>query len=131
MIGIPCASFSAILFQSAKTIGESTIVGYIKAIPQELICTFGTGTGIGDLFNTLTTLAIVHYGIEAADYSLFFSFLLIPYFMCFTYFENARLSHKQHKNVFKIEVTRDTVHKVERLPSVPAGSGALKDKDNL
>ena len=50
LIGIPCASASAIIFQSSRAIGEATIVGYIKAIPQELICTFGTGTGIGDLF---------------------------------------------------------------------------------
>ena len=66
----------------------------------------------------------MHYGIEAADYSLFFSFLLIPYFLCFTYFENARLSHKQHKNVFKIEVTRDPMKKVERLTSVTAPGAA-------
>lgn len=33
IIGIPCASLSAIIIQSARTIGESTIIGYIKAIP--------------------------------------------------------------------------------------------------
>ena len=36
-------------------------------------------------------------------------FLVIPYFFFFTYFEHARLSHRQHKNIFKIEVTEDAV----------------------
>ena len=31
--GIPCASFAAIIFQASRSIGEATIVGYIKAIP--------------------------------------------------------------------------------------------------
>lgn len=54
------------------------------------------------MFQTLTTLAIIHFGIGAANYSILLSFLVLPYFFFFTYFENARLSHKQHKNVFKI-----------------------------
>lgn len=53
---------------------------------------------------------IVHYGLGAANYSLVLSFLVLPYFLFFLYFENARLSHKQHKNVFKLEVTQDKAH---------------------
>ena len=49
-VGITCASISALFFQGARAIGEATVVGYIKAIPQELVCTFGTGTGLGDVF---------------------------------------------------------------------------------
>ena len=64
--GIPCASFAAIIFQASRSIGEATIVGYIKSIPQELICTFGTGTGLGDLFMTICQMAIVYYGLSAA-----------------------------------------------------------------
>lgn len=33
IIGIPCASLAAMVFQCSRTIGESTIIGYIKAIP--------------------------------------------------------------------------------------------------
>ena len=32
-VGIPCASIAALIFQASRAIGESTIVGYIKAIP--------------------------------------------------------------------------------------------------
>ena len=38
------------------------------------------------------------------SYFIFLSLSLLPYFFFFTYFESARLSHKQHKNVFKIEL---------------------------
>ena len=110
-IGIPTASMSALLFQASRSIGESTIVGYIKAIPQELVCTFGTGTGLGDIFQTICTLAIVHYGLSSMNYFILLAFSLLPYFMFFTYMEQARLSHKQHKNVFKVTVIDD--------PSIP------------
>ena len=49
-VGIPCASLAALIFQGSRSIGEATIVGYIKAIPQELVPAFGTGTGLGDAF---------------------------------------------------------------------------------
>ena len=39
------------------------------------------------------------------NYALLLSFLVLPYFFMFTYFEQARLTHRQHKNVFKVEVT--------------------------
>ena len=103
-IGIPCASLAALLMQASRAIGEATVVGYIKAIPQELVPAFGTGTGLGDGFQTLTTLAILHFGIQSMNYALGLAFLVLPYFFFFTYFEHARLSHKQHKNVFKVEV---------------------------
>ena len=103
-VSIPCASLAALVFSASRAIGESTVVGYIKAIPQELVCIFGTGTGLGDSFQTLATLFMVHYGTKYMQYTVFFAFSLIPYFMFFTYFEEQRLSHKQHKNIFKIEV---------------------------
>lgn len=38
------------------------------------------------------------------NYALLLAFLVMPYFFMFTYFEQARLTHRQHKNVFKVEV---------------------------
>lgn len=32
-IGMPCASLAALMFQGTRSIGEATVVGYIKAIP--------------------------------------------------------------------------------------------------
>jgi hypothetical protein len=63
--------------------------------------------GLGDLFQTLCQLAIVHYGMQATNYFIFLSFSLLPYFFFFMYFEKARLAHRQHKNVFKVVVEAD------------------------
>ena len=82
-IGIPFASLAVIIYSFARSIGESTIVGYIKAIPQELVCTFGTGTGMSDCFQSLTTLIILHFGMDSVNYALFLAVLIVPYFMFF------------------------------------------------
>lgn len=60
--------------------------------------------GLGDLFQTGCQMAIIYFGMDSMNYFIFLSFSLLPYFFFFTYFEEARLSHKQHKNVFKIEL---------------------------
>ena len=49
-VGIPVTSLAALIFQMARATGESTIMGYMKGIPQELVPIFGTGTGLGDTF---------------------------------------------------------------------------------
>ena len=93
-VSIPCASLAAIVFQVSRSIGESTILGYIKAIPQELVCIFGTGTGLGDSFQTVINMFMLYYGTKYMHYMVLFAFTLIPYFIFFTYFEEQRLSHK-------------------------------------
>lgn len=62
-IGIPCATAACVIFMFAKSIGEATIVGFMKALPQELIATYGTGTGLSDCFATLVMLMMVNFGI--------------------------------------------------------------------
>jgi len=52
-------------------------------------------------------MVMLYYGMNAMSYFIFMSLTLLPYFFFFTYFEAARLSHKQHKNVFKIELVVD------------------------
>lgn len=82
-VGIPCASLAALIFQASRAVGEATIVGYIKAIPQELVPAFGTGTGLGDGFQTITSLAILHFGMDSMNYALLLAFLVMPYFFFF------------------------------------------------
>ena len=62
------------------------------------------GTGIGDLFQTVCVMAIMHYGLSIMNNFLIMSLTLMPYFLFFTYFESARLSHKQHWNVYRTEL---------------------------
>lgn len=56
------------------------------------------------MFQSVQNLLIMHYGMQSADYSVMFAVTVLPYFIFFTYFEYHRLSHKQHKNIFKIEI---------------------------
>ena len=42
------------------------------------------------------------------NYALCLAFLDMPYFFMFTYFEQVRLAHRQHKNIFKIEVKEES-----------------------
>ena len=51
-IGILTATAATVIFAFAKVIGEATIVGFLKALPQELIATYGMGTGLSDCFST-------------------------------------------------------------------------------
>ena len=62
---------------------------------------------MGDGFQAVTNLAILHFGFESMNFAFLLAFLVLPYFFFFTYFEQARLMHKQHKNVFKVEVTEE------------------------
>lgn len=57
-------------------------------------------------------MAIVHYGMSSMSYFIFLSLSLLPYFFFFTYFDAARLNHRQHKNVFKIELVSVTDKKI-------------------
>ena len=52
-------------------------------MPQELICTFGTGMGLGDLFQTGCQMALLYFGMESMDYFIFLSLSLLPYFFFF------------------------------------------------
>lgn len=42
-IALPCSVIACLLNQLGRSIGEATILGYLKALPQELIVSYGTG----------------------------------------------------------------------------------------
>lgn len=56
------------------------------------------------MFQSVCNVMILHYGLDSMDYTISFVFTVLPYFIFFSYFEYHRLSHRQHKNIFKIEV---------------------------
>ena len=93
-IAMPLATSACIIFMFCRAIGESTIVGFMKALPQELIATYGTGTGLSDCFATGVMLTMVNFGIGWSYYFLFVSLCLVPvYFNCFIWFESVRQDH--------------------------------------
>jgi len=57
-VALPCAIVGCILHQLGRSIGEATILGYLKALPQELICSFGTGSGVSTFFYIFIALIL-------------------------------------------------------------------------
>ena len=93
-IGIPCATIACIIYMFAKSIGEATIVGFLKALPQELIATYGTGTGLSDCLATGIMMSMVNFGIAWSYYYCFMALCMVPvYFLTFLWFENVRQEH--------------------------------------
>ena len=90
-VAMPCATSACIIFMFCRSIGEATIVGFMKALPQELIATYGTGTGLSDCIATGVILTMINFGIGWSYYFTFLAGCLVPvYFNCFIWFESVR-----------------------------------------
>lgn len=63
--------------------GESTTLGYIKALPSELVGFYGSGTGGSGILGAGVVLALAFIGIK--DYILFLmaSLIMVPYIYSF------------------------------------------------
>ena len=58
------AILACLLQQFAQSLGESILLGYCKAIPQELVVSFCSGIGISPFFGIFTTLVMTEFGVE-------------------------------------------------------------------
>jgi len=61
---LPFALMSCIIHQLAKSIGEATIMGFMKGVPQELVVTFCSGMGSSSFFAFFTSLFFMEFGLE-------------------------------------------------------------------
>jgi len=87
---------TCMVHQFSRAIGEAVIVGYLKAVPQELIIPFSSGTGVASFFSILTTLLLNEFGFANSPYCLLFVILTLPYYLSFQWIEAYRLAHKQY-----------------------------------
>ena len=105
---MPCATIACIIFMFCRATGEATIVGFMKALPQELIATYGTGTGLSDCIATGVILTMINFGVQWSYYFVFLFLCLVPvYFNCFIWFEEVRQEHAQYNNVFKLNINEE------------------------
>ena len=93
-IALPFGYVALIVHQIARSLGEASFIGYLKAVPQELIVSFGSGTGVADFFGIVTALILSEFGMARSPYLLFLALLMFPYYMSFLWIENYRLKHK-------------------------------------
>ena len=107
-LGCNLATCSLVSFMFAKAVGEATLVGYLKALPQELIATYGMGTGLSDCIATLVMMMAINFGMTWSYYFTFICICLIaPFYLTFLWFEERRLEHAQFNNIFKLDVEKE------------------------
>lgn len=104
-MALPFAVVGCVLHQLARSIGEATILGYLKALPQELIVSFGTGSGVATFFYMFIALLLQEMSIWKHASFLILALLVIPYFHFFAWMEDNRLFHKQFRNIFQVDKT--------------------------
>ena len=81
----------------ATAIGESTIIGYIKAVPQEMFTMYTMGKAIGMFFETATLLILMMFGLHVVVFVIPFTLFLLPfiYYSSFMWIEVNRKNHAQ------------------------------------
>ena len=93
-VGCNLATIALVLFAFCKAVGEATLVGYMKALPQELIATYGMGTGLSDALATGVMMMGINFGMTWTYGFAAFGVCLIPgFYLTFLWFEERRLDH--------------------------------------
>lgn len=101
---LPCAVIACILHQLGRATGEATVLGYMKALPQELIVPFSTGQGVAVFFELFSSLSLQELDLwNSNQIFVFLAMLVLPYYHLFAWIEDKRLFHKQFRNVFKVD----------------------------
>ena len=82
----------------ATVLAESTILGFIKHIPQDLTGMYGVGKALGQLFESIVFGVILLVGMSS--FKFFFLLFLIQGVMLlnFDWFDYQRQKHKQFQN---------------------------------
>ncbi len=88
------ALMACIINQFAKSIGEATVMGYMKGIPQELVVTFCSGMGSSTFFAFFSSLFFMEFGLELSHYFLVLAVLVLPLYTSFMWIESNRLRFK-------------------------------------
>ena len=88
---------ACIIYNFSRWIGEATVMGYIKGIPQELVVPFSSGTGAACYFASITRLMLFEFGLSGASYLLLPGLLIVPLYQMFMWIEGNRKEHYKQK----------------------------------
>jgi hypothetical protein len=87
---------TSIVVVFASKLGEATIMGYLKGVPQELITSFTTGVGGSIFFAFFAQLWFMIFGLNQTHWTLLFMLATLPtYYSSFMWIERNRIEHKQ------------------------------------
>ena len=96
-------SAAAIISTCATSIGEASMIGYLKGIPQELIFLYNMGKQGAKFFSIFALGVMKIKGIDTVRFFLPCVLMLGPYLWCFDWIEYQRLSHSQEYNVYRLK----------------------------
>lgn len=82
-LGFGICLVGTVMIGIATTLGDCTIIGFLKSVPPQLIGGWSSGTGMAGIFGTLTYLMFKTIGIEFRVVMLMFIPVAIVYYINF------------------------------------------------
>lgn len=90
---VTLAVLSVVLHRLASSIGEATVLGYIKSVPQEMVVTFSSGTGASFFVETVSSLLFSYLGWGKVAGFLVLALALFPYVISFRWIARQSTTH--------------------------------------
>lgn len=101
--GFSICLIGTVLIGISTTLGDCTIIGFLKSLPPQLIGGWSSGTGMAGIFGTMTYLSFKTIGVEFRLVMLMFIPVAVLYFIIFKSILNMK-AKRELKMIHKIEV---------------------------
>ena len=85
---------ASIMIGVQRSIGESTILGFLKGFPGETVGFFGSGTGFAGIFGSGILIALKSVKLPDSAIYLIASPTIIPYFISFWWLNRQKEGYK-------------------------------------
>ena len=85
---------ASVMIGVQRSIGESTILGFLKGFPGESVGFFGSGTGFAGIFGSGILIALKSIKLSDSTIYLIASPTVIPYFISFWWLNRQKESFK-------------------------------------
>ena len=84
---------ASIMIGVQRSIGESTILGFLKGFPGETVGFFGSGTGFAGIFGSGILILLKAFKLSDSTIYLIASPTVIPYFLSFVWLDRQRIRY--------------------------------------
>ena len=84
---------ASILIGVQSSLGESTMIGFLKNFPGETVGFYGSGTGFAGIFGSGTLIILKAIGLSDAAIYLIASPTLVPYMFSFWWLDKQKVKY--------------------------------------
>jgi len=84
---------ASILIGVQSSLGESTMIGFLKNFPGETVGFYGSGTGFAGIFGSGTLIILKAIGLSDAAIYLIASPTLLPYMFSFWWLDKQKVKY--------------------------------------